>query len=86
MHLANFIAAAVYGYSHGRNMGHISDISEGRMTAGEGFVVPGAMGARMRAIEFDATDPGDWALHCHKSHTMNAMGLDVPTTILRIKT
>lgn len=37
---------------------------------------------QMRAIEFDATDEGDWALHCHKSHhTMNAMGHDVPTMI-----
>ncbi|WP_334188597.1 copper oxidase [Noviherbaspirillum sp.] len=37
---------------------------------------------QMRAIEFDATDPGDWAFHCHKSHhTMNAMGHNVPTMI-----
>ncbi|MBL8517616.1 MAG: copper oxidase [Burkholderiales bacterium] len=37
---------------------------------------------QMRAIEFDATEPGDWAFHCHKSHhTMNAMGHDVPTMI-----
>jgi FtsP/CotA-like multicopper oxidase with cupredoxin domain len=37
---------------------------------------------QMRAIEFVATDPGDWAFHCHKSHhTMNAMGHDVPTMI-----
>ena len=37
---------------------------------------------QMRAIEFEATEPGDWALHCHKSHhTMNAMGHDVPTMI-----
>src|SRR5512139_2846020 len=36
----------------------------------------------MRAIEFEATEPGDWAFHCHKSHhTMNAMGHDVPTMI-----
>jgi len=29
----------------------------------------------MRAFEFDAHHPGDWAMHCHKSHhTMNAMG------------
>jgi len=36
----------------------------------------------MRAIEFVATDPGDWAIHCHKSHhTMNAMGHDVKTFI-----
>ena len=37
---------------------------------------------QMRAIEFDAVYPGDWAIHCHKSHhTMNAMGHDVPTLI-----
>jgi FtsP/CotA-like multicopper oxidase with cupredoxin domain len=37
---------------------------------------------QMRAIEFDAVYPGDWAFHCHKSHhTMNAMGHDVPTLI-----
>ena len=37
---------------------------------------------QMRAIEFDATDPGDWAFHCHKSHhTMNAMGHNLPTMI-----
>ena len=37
---------------------------------------------QMRAFEFDATYPGDWAFHCHKAHhTMNAMGHDVPTLI-----
>ena len=37
---------------------------------------------QMRAIEFEATDLGDWAFHCHKSHhTMNAMGHGVPTMI-----
>jgi FtsP/CotA-like multicopper oxidase with cupredoxin domain len=36
----------------------------------------------MRAYEFDAVHPGDWAIHCHKSHhTMNAMGHDVPNFI-----
>jgi FtsP/CotA-like multicopper oxidase with cupredoxin domain len=36
----------------------------------------------MRAIEFVADAPGDWAFHCHKSHhTMNAMGHGVPTMI-----
>jgi hypothetical protein len=36
----------------------------------------------MRAYEFVADVPGDWALHCHKSHhTMNAMGHDVRTFI-----
>jgi FtsP/CotA-like multicopper oxidase with cupredoxin domain len=37
---------------------------------------------QMRAIEFVANEPGDWAFHCHKSHhTMNAMGHSVPTMI-----
>ena len=37
---------------------------------------------QMRNLEFDATELGDWAFHCHKSHhTMNAMGHDVPTMI-----
>ncbi|MCQ0988282.1 multicopper oxidase family protein [Jiella marina] len=41
----------------------------------------------MRAYEFDAVHPGDWALHCHKSHhTMNAMGHDVQTFIGADKT
>lgn len=32
----------------------------------------------MRAFEFVADAPGDWAFHCHKSHhTMNAMGHDI---------
>jgi hypothetical protein len=36
----------------------------------------------MRAYEFDAIYPGDWAIHCHKSHhTMNAMGHNIPTFI-----
>jgi FtsP/CotA-like multicopper oxidase with cupredoxin domain len=36
----------------------------------------------MRAFEFQADEPGDWAFHCHKSHhTMNAMGHNVPTMI-----
>lgn len=35
-----------------------------------------------RDFEFVADAPGDWALHCHKSHhTMNAMGHDVPNMI-----
>lgn len=35
-----------------------------------------------RAVEFVANEPGDWSLHCHKSHhTMNAMGHDVPNMI-----
>ena len=37
---------------------------------------------QMRAFEFVADAPGDWAIHCHKSHhTMNAMGHDVKTYI-----
>jgi FtsP/CotA-like multicopper oxidase with cupredoxin domain len=37
---------------------------------------------QMRAVEFIADNPGDWAFHCHKSHhVMNAMGHDVPTMI-----
>jgi len=56
-----------------------------------GWVRPGArwpevtvdvpVGA-MRAFEFRADEPGDWAFHCHKSHhTMNPMGHAVPTMI-----
>jgi hypothetical protein len=37
---------------------------------------------QMRQLEFIADEPGDWAMHCHKSHhTMGAMGHDVPTLI-----
>jgi FtsP/CotA-like multicopper oxidase with cupredoxin domain len=37
---------------------------------------------QMRAIEFVADNPGDWAFHCHKTHhTMNAMGHQVRTMI-----
>jgi len=37
---------------------------------------------QMRAIEFIADAPGDWAFHCHKAHhTMNAMGHDSPNLI-----
>jgi hypothetical protein len=37
---------------------------------------------QMRQIEFLADEPGDWAMHCHKSHhTMGAMGHGVPTMI-----
>jgi len=36
----------------------------------------------IRAIEFVANRPGDWAFHCHKSHhTMNAMGHEVQNFI-----
>ena len=37
---------------------------------------------QVRQIELLADEPGDWALHCHKSHhTMGAMGHGVPTMI-----
>jgi manganese oxidase len=37
---------------------------------------------QMRAVEFTANNPGDWAVHCHKAHhTMNAMGHQVRTYI-----
>jgi manganese oxidase len=37
---------------------------------------------QMRQLEFIADEPGDWAMHCHKSHhTMGAMGHGVPTMI-----
>ena len=37
---------------------------------------------QMRQLEFIASEEGDWAFHCHKSHhTMNAMGHAVPTLI-----
>jgi manganese oxidase len=37
---------------------------------------------QMRQIEFVADEPGDWSMHCHKSHhTMGAMGHTVPTLI-----
>ncbi len=41
-------------------------------------IVPG----QTRAVDFVADLPGDWPLHCHKSHhAMNAMGHDVPNPI-----
>ncbi|WP_336810701.1 multicopper oxidase family protein [Bosea sp. MMO-172] len=37
---------------------------------------------QMRAFDFIADEPGDWAIHCHKSHhTMNAMGHSVKNYI-----
>jgi hypothetical protein len=37
---------------------------------------------QMRAFDFVADAPGDWAIHCHKSHhTMNAMGHGVQNFI-----
>ena len=37
---------------------------------------------QMRQLEFIADEPGDWAMHCHKSHhAMGAMGHGVPTLI-----
>lgn len=36
----------------------------------------------IRAFDFTADNPGDWAFHCHKAHhTMNAMGHDVKNLI-----
>ena len=36
----------------------------------------------MRCFEFVADEPGDWALHCHKSHhTMGPMGHTIPNMI-----
>jgi manganese oxidase len=36
----------------------------------------------IRAVDFTADAPGDWAFHCHKSHhTMNAMGHQVANFI-----
>ena len=36
----------------------------------------------IRAVDFTADAPGDWAFHCHKSHhTMNAMGHQVVNVI-----
>jgi FtsP/CotA-like multicopper oxidase with cupredoxin domain len=36
----------------------------------------------VRVFEYVADEPGDWAIHCHKSHhTMNAMGHNVKTFI-----
>ncbi len=36
----------------------------------------------IRAIEFTATEEGDWAFHCHKSHhTMGPMGHNVPNML-----
>jgi FtsP/CotA-like multicopper oxidase with cupredoxin domain len=37
---------------------------------------------QMRDYEFVATEPGDWALHCHMAHhTMNAMGHGIPNPV-----
>src|SRR6516162_4486928 len=56
-----------------------------------GWIPPGArrpevttdvpVGA-VRVFEYVADEPGDWAIHCHKSHhTMNAMGHNLRTFI-----
>jgi len=37
---------------------------------------------QMRALDFVANNPGDWSLHCHKSHhTMNVMSHQIPNMI-----
>ena len=70
LHGHNFAVAL-----HRRRLG-----AEGRALARE--YRPTSRSAQMRAIEFVADNPGDWAFHCHKSHhIMNAMGHDVPTMI-----
>jgi len=63
-----------------------------RITATDGGKIPRAgqwpettvlvpVGAT-RDVEFIADAPGDWALHCHKSHhTMNPMGHALPNTL-----
>jgi hypothetical protein len=44
--------------------------------------LPGFGLQRTWVIEFVANEPGDWAIHCHKTHhTMNAMGHSVRTFI-----
>ncbi len=62
------------------------DLHRRRLGAGERALAGGddrrRRSAPMRAFEFVADEPGDWAIHCHKSHhTMNAMGHDVKTFI-----
>jgi len=56
-----------------------------------GWIPPSARGPEVttdvpvgavRVFEYVAEDPGDWAIHCHKSHhTMNAMGHNLRTFI-----
>ncbi|MBL8298876.1 MAG: copper oxidase [Rhodanobacteraceae bacterium] len=37
---------------------------------------------QMRDLEFVATEPGDWALHCHMAHhTMGPMGHEIPNPV-----
>jgi FtsP/CotA-like multicopper oxidase with cupredoxin domain len=37
---------------------------------------------QMRDLEFVATEPGDWALHCHMAHhTMGPMGHGIPNAV-----
>ena len=37
---------------------------------------------QMRDLEFIATEPGDWALHCHMAHhTMGPMGHELPNPV-----
>lgn len=56
-----------------------------------GWTVPGSRwpevtteiaAGQMRAIEFVATEPGDWAFHCNDAHhTLNAMSHNISTLI-----
>jgi hypothetical protein len=63
---------------------HVTGTDGGWVPEGAGWPevsVDVAVG-QMRAIEFVADTPGDWSVHCHKSHhTMNAMGHSVRTYI-----
>ncbi|MEO8198475.1 MAG: copper oxidase [Thermoanaerobaculia bacterium] len=41
-----------------------------------------SVAGQTRAVEFVADAPGDWPLHCHKTHhAMNAMGHDLPNPV-----
>ena len=60
----------------GTDAGWIPESSRYRETT---MVVPVG---NVRVGEFIADLPGDWAIHCHKSHhAMNAMGHDIPNMI-----
>ncbi|MBI1368575.1 MAG: multicopper oxidase domain-containing protein [Planctomycetes bacterium] len=69
----------LHGYQFkvtGTDAGPIPETAQWPMTT-----VPVPVGAT-RDFELVADAPGDWIMHCHKSHhTMNAMGHDVPNMI-----
>lgn len=63
-------------WTTGTDAGPIRESAQVRETT-----VPVSVGAT-RDIEFVADEPGDWILHCHRSHhTMNQMGHGVPNTL-----